>query len=315
MRGTYEIEMKTNYPLSTGSAKQKENAKMKNMLIVMMLAGLLLGGAATTEVNAEVRYFITTSGNWSTGGWNNISCGGGANALPPTEDDVAIICANNTCTVDIDPEVISIDVQTGASLIIPSARTLTLNGGVPGNITSTIDGTVELTGEIDVDLTAAQSEHTFAGGGEIVGQQSSAKILIAGPNRDLISSITIRGALEIGKLLGTSPTFRTAGGLIHADTNGTIKISTQGLFDDPTASATLYKVSHPNAILQFSMVCDGAPCPAICLSKANFELIEGTIKVDAPDGLVTRGTVTAEPGTVFDIETGATFSRLGSCPE
>lgn len=174
---------------------------------------------------------------------------------------------------------------------------------------------MELTGEIDVDLTAAQSEHTFAGGGEIVGQESSAKILIAGPNRDLISSITIRGALEIGKLLGTSPTFTTAGGLIYADTNGTIKISTQGLFDDPTASATLYKVSHANATLQFSMECAGAPCPAICLSKANFELIEGTIKVDAPDGLVTRGTVTAEPGTVFDIETGAIFSRLASCPE
>ncbi|MCH7721673.1 MAG: hypothetical protein IH988_11920 [Planctomycetes bacterium] len=102
---------------------------------------------------------------------------------------------------------------------------------------------MELTGEIDVDLTAAQSEHTFDGAGEIVGQQSSAKIMTdADTLRCLVSSITIRGALQTGDFNGASAIFQTAGGVIHADTNGTLKISTQGL-DDDTASATLYKVA------------------------------------------------------------------------
>lgn len=287
---------------------------MKNILVIMLVAGLVAGGAAVGPVTADTFYFDPVSGTglWSGFNWSVDGCNDNGIDLPSlVDDDVAVICADNTCTLDDAREVLRFDVETDATLIIASGGTLEMGGN---DVTSTIDGTIELTGELRPSPAPLTGSHTFVGSGEIVGKANSAQILIeTATNRELKSSITIRGALEIGRFGSSQSFFTTAGGLIHADTNGTIKISTHGLADDNAASATLYKVSHASAILEFAMECGGGLCPLVCLHKANFELIEGRLKVSASDGLATRGTVTAEPGAIFDIETIACFSRLEAC--
>lgn len=284
---------------------------MKSMRSMMLVIGLVAVGAATTQVNADTKYFDPNggSGNWSQQLWSG-ACGFQGILVPPLDDERAVICQDVICTLDVESEIVSIGVESGAELIIGSARTLILNGA---DSTSTIDGTIELSGEIRIDLTTLQVDHTFSGDGEIVGQQNSAKITI-GLSKLLISSITIRGALEIGRITGGTGSFKTAGGLIHADTNGTIKFTCQGVFDDPDASATLYKVSDRNAILQFAMSCNGSPCPLNNLCKANFELIEGKLLVNSIEGLKTAGTLMAEPGSLIEVVTqAATFSADISC--
>ena len=81
--------------------------------------------------------------------------------------------------------------------------------------------------------------------------------------------------------------------------------------------ATLYKVSHANAILEFAQDCTGGTCNANCLSKAYLEVIERKLTVDnttGATGLHTNGTLTAEPGAIIEVLRGeAVFSRLESC--
>ena len=287
---------------------------MKNMLVIMLIAGLVVGGVATTPVNADTHYFVVETGNWVGQRWNLVGCGGAASDGEPEDpDDIAVICSGNTATLDTEEVILRIDVNTDGTLIIASSGTLILGGN---DVTSTIHGTIELTGELRPSPLPTAGDHTFVGGGEIVGQASSAQILLDSATVGaVISSITIRGILEIGNYDGANGTFVTAGGVIHADTNGTLKISTQGLRDDSEASATLYKVSHANAILEFAMDCTGGACPANCLSKAYFEVIEGKLKVDnGVIGLHTNGTITAEPGAIIEVLSAeAVFSRLASC--
>lgn len=303
---------------------------MKAIICVLVTVVLICGG--TAALGADL-YFNPTasSGNWTDGDdWKVGSCGGADGTVPGATDD-ATICTGKTCTLDISDEVMTISTQPAVGedppgkLIIPAAYTLTLNEhtGV-----STIDGTIELTGEIHIviDLGAGHQEwHRFDGSGEIIGKAGTAKILIQtaqGPTpNELLVSTTIRGILEIGKLVSdqNDQTLVLKGGSVVADDHGTLKITTGAMRDELDLGArSLLKVwKFSDAVLQIDVGCSGTPplasfCKIFCLEYTDAEILEGTLDLDT--GIITEGDLTMEPGGVFDVDEDASaWFRFADC--
>lgn len=300
-------------------------------IICGTVAVVLLGAAVPG--NAQTLYFNapepTNEGYWGTvTNWHTVSCSGDtAPNLPQAFNDV-VICSGETCDMDLNPEVETVTVESSGVLNIPGAYTLTLN---EDEGTSTIDGRINLTGEIHLANLGGhagdEARHTFDGGGDIVGTASGAKILIERnteiqPN-ELINSTTIRGILEIGKLaIGQSPDdwqmLVLKGGTVHADDAGTLLINVSFMKDDLlVGQRSLLKVSSDsNAILQIDVWCpDQIPadtCRVYCLEYTDAEVFEGTLDLDT--AILTEGDLTMEPGGIIDVDaTASVWFRFPAC--
>lgn len=300
---------------------------MKAMTCLIVALTLIVGGSAAYGGDfffrpADPLSSFEVGANWYS------SCdplGTQLNEVP-NENDNATICNSKTCTMNADHEVMTISTENTGILIIPVGKTLTLNldEGV-----STIDGAIGLKGAIHIvifDNIATTEWHQFAGAGHIVGEDAGAKILIQTggafhPN-ELILSTTVRGMLEIGKLVSeqNDQTLVLKGGSVIADAHGTLRINTGAMRDEADAGErSLLEVSkYSDAVLQIDVGCQGTPlasfCKIFCLEYTDAEILEGTLDLDV--AIVTEGDLTMEPGGVLDVDAASGVSawfRFADC--
>jgi phage baseplate assembly protein gpV len=226
----------------------------------------------------------------------------------PGADDRAIICSTAWCYLDADITVDTINVQ--GLLNIGPCCTLTLEndndnlGGGAGNDHSQIDGEVYLksNGACCAALVFMGNDHVLGTNapGSIIGTDSCCEIVLDSDNLDLISNITIRGALTITQSGGRSNTGFENDGEVHADTAGMLKIA-ENLIGD---SSGLWCVSNSNATLKIDAPSAGAHSGNVCVSA-------GTLHIC--DTFTTTGCLNFTGGMIV-VDIGETFSATCTAP-
>jgi hypothetical protein len=266
-----------------------------------------------------------SSGRWCGDNWNTTGCSAGPVwGLRPSEDDDVVICSGKTATIACTADADKICVDSSATLAIASTGVLELSP--QGNETSTIDGTVELTGEIhltfeDDACSTCGYEHVFTGAGTLVGESdSTGKILIEGKSETyphaLVNSMVMNGEFTVGTL-GSSGVTRIImdGGTFHANADGTLSLETDKVTD--RGSTSLWRVStNANAMLLIDLVgCQSnfALCNNPCLEHTEVEIAKGTYRTFA--GVVTEGKLTEWPSGILDAREGERYNAPDcTCP-
>ena len=247
------------------------------------------------------------SGNWSDGSkWYQTACNSGSTGTVPGAGDRAVICAGQTCNVDIAVDesnpfgavADTIDVQ--GTLNIQDGKTLTLDNN-NDNVAATPDGSV-VAGTLNLQYTSSASElafitsdHTLTGAGSIVGANHATLITLGSNSLDLESQITIAGALQITESgTPTTTSFKNgSGGCVDADTSGTLEIVT---VDSIAAGSGEWKVTASGANLKFSVAATG--------ESGAFTVSAGTLDID--QNVTTTGDLTFTGGTI-DVASGKTY--------
>jgi len=280
---------------------------MKQLVAALpiVLGGLVLVPSPSNGGETVTLYFNPSggSGTWSEPAWVQPDCAGLVHIQFPDNDDHAVICEGVTCTLDVDPEVKTITLQEGATLNIGSGRQLTLNDP-DGTSTIGTDAVINLDGTITIELGVAQVDHTFAGDGEIVGDDSGARIEIDSSQK-LINEITIRGIMEIARINDPGTGEFENRGTVHADRSGTLKLSVWIISDvSPGGGVTpQWKVTNSGARLEMAASCDN---PGFCSSGliGDFLVSRGKLKVTST--FATEGVLTQQLGGVIEVPDGQT---------
>jgi len=255
--------------------------------LISMLAAGLMGFGLTGKLCAATRTFTASSGDWSAdGNW--------LNSLKPVTGDDVVINTNSACTYDLtssEPDVKSLTVSSGASIVIGSGKSLELASDDISN--STLTGNITLTSS--TSGINVKGTHTIGGSGKIIGQDDSASIIVTdGKTPTLDSGATIEGKLKIVNS-GTDATFKNLG-TVHANASGTLWVNTYTI-QDASSGSGLWKVSTSSSVLRFdpSFVSRHFVAPAVL--SGDFTLEAGELDVDCP-GLTTSGTLTWTGGIV-----------------
>ena len=250
---------------------------MRFVILVAVVCGLVIGVGA---VQADTCTFDVPSGDWDV--LENWDCVVGGEQVP-TAADRAVIQSGKICNIDSPAVADSLEVESTATLNILAGHKLTLDGD---NDDSTIDGTLTITasGEDVGELAFVDNTQTISGDffGKIVGLDEAAKITVA-LGITLTNRTTIEGALQI---TGTGD-FKN-GGTVHANTSGTLEITT-GLLDDEPAG--FWQVSTSSSVVlhlaaQNTFLLDGS-----------FTILTGILTADAP-GFMTFGDLTMKGGAI-----------------
>jgi hypothetical protein len=225
--------------------------------------------------------------------------------LLPDLDTPVVICGGKTCQVDDDDAVCcSVSVESTATLQVASGYVLGIYGE---SATSDIDGTLEITGEVALNLEGTNKEHTFTGDGEIKGTASSAKLSVDGggdlTTNAIIVATKITGAMTIDEIpnSGSGGEVVLSGGTLHANINGTLVVQTYTINDQAGSGGarSLIKVStNSNAVLRLDRACDDPSfdvCVDNCLEHTDFEVFEGILDLETT--MVGKGCkLTGQPG-------------------
>ena len=215
-----------------------------------------------------------------------VLCAGVAGALSDPDDDCYTVSGTWIITGTVSKK--CVDVTSTGTIIITSTGTLILTGGAKS--TSTIDGTIELTGTLKI----TQNNHTLSGQGQIEGQANSARIQVT-DNLTLTSSITVRGALEIRAGSGT---FQNDGVVKADDATTTGSRDQLTLFTGTFNGCGEYKVDTSGATLQFR---SGITATGLA---ADFTVSNGALDVD--ENVTTTGDLSFTGGAI-SVASGKTF--------
>ncbi len=155
--------------------------------------------------------------------------------------DVTVSSATISGTGTVTTGAYTLTITGASGLTIDADGVLNVNDGgtvvLSGGGTPSIDGTINLLyTSSGSTLAFTTSDHTLSydsSAGSIVGANVACQITLGSNNLDLISYITIRGALEITDEAGspTGTTF-TNSGLVHANVSGTLLLDIRGTLDD-----------------------------------------------------------------------------------
>lgn len=266
---------------------------MKRSIVTLMaVPGLVVGGflAPAPALGTDKYFCATTDNTWSGANWKEFAagqdCTTGTATDPPTAADRAIIVGGKTCNVDVTTAVAdSVNVESGATLNIQANQKLTIDDDAGSK--TTIAGTLYLQGSGSV-LAFTTNNQTIDGAGKIVGQNSAAKITVVS-GKILTNESTIEGALKItdDTINGTFRNF----GTVHANSAGTLEISTNAFDDDSTA---MWKVSKSSGV---TLKLDGTSATKAVLD-GSFEIFDnGKLVVESP-GFTTTGSLVWKGGTI-----------------
>lgn len=179
------------------------------------------------------------------------------------------IGAGSTVTLNGTLTVNCIQLDAGGIIYINSGGKLRLTGN-GGNTTSTINGTIYLSGS-SASLDIVSNNHILTGSGTIWGYYNAAKITIDNGLR-LTNQTQIRGALQISSAASATGTAFQNDGLVDAafasGTENTLNICTDSLL----ASSGDYSVSASNAILRFS-ICSTSLTDSFSVSNGALEVL------------------------------------------
>lgn len=253
---------------------------MRYAIVVAVVCGLVIGvGAVQAQ---DTCTFDATSGDWDLA--SNWDCVVGGEQVP-TAADRAVIASGKTCNIDSDAVADSLEVESSATLNILAGHKLTLDDTADDD--TTIDGTLTIaaSGEDVGELAFVDNSQTIFGfSGKIVGLDEAAKITVA-PLITLTNDTTIEGAL---KITGDGDFKNT--GVVHANTSGTLEVTTNEIKDNgggfwkvSTSSSARLHLAAQDASYQFL--------------TDDFRIETGKLTVGVP-GILSSGDMTMTGGAI-----------------
>ena len=259
---------------------------------IMVLGLIVVGILSPAPAWATDKYFCATADNtWSGANWKVFAagedCTTGTATDPPTAADRAIIVGGKTCNVDVTTAAAdSLNVESGATLNIQASKKLTIDDTAATG--TTIGGTLNLQGASS-ELAFVDNDQTIDGAGKIVGQNSASKITVVS-GKILTNESTIEGALKITGPSSKTGTFLNHG-TVHANSAGTLEISTDALGDDSTAAWKI--TTSSNAVLRIDVFSSTRPA----LDGDWTIEDDGKLDVDSV-GFTTTGSLVWKGGTI-----------------